>query len=88
MTVVEAQADGSVVISCTMPCIEVGVIGGGTRLAGQSAAISMITEGSMGAERLARVIAATVLAGELSLLSALCTGSLVSSHMSLNRKTS
>lgn len=37
------------------------------------------------AAQLARVIAATVLAGELSLLSALAAGHLVKSHMTHNR---
>ena len=37
------------------------------------------------AAQLARVIAATVLAGELSLLSALAAGHLVKSHMTNNR---
>lgn len=37
------------------------------------------------AKRLAEIICATVLAGELSLLAALCTGSLVKSHLRLNR---
>jgi hydroxymethylglutaryl-CoA reductase (NADPH) len=37
------------------------------------------------AATLARVIASTVMAGELSLLSALTTGHLISSHMKLNR---
>ena len=37
------------------------------------------------AGRLARIICATVLAGELSLLSALAAGHLVKSHLKLNR---
>lgn len=37
------------------------------------------------AQRLARIICAAVLAGELSLMSALAAGSLVKSHLALNR---
>ena len=37
------------------------------------------------ASTLARIIAATVLAGELSLMSALASGHLVNSHMRYNR---
>lgn len=37
------------------------------------------------AQRLARIICASVMAGELSLMAALATGSLVKSHLSLNR---
>ena len=39
------------------------------------------------AQRLARIIAATVLAGELSLCSALAAGHLVKAHMTHNRST-
>lgn len=35
---------------------------------------------------LAKVICSTVLCGELSLLSAQCSGDVVSAHMKLNRK--
>lgn len=38
------------------------------------------------AEKLAQIISAGVLAGELSLLSALSTNELIISHMKLNRK--
>ena len=78
--------------SVTMPSIEVGTVGGGTVLGAQSACLDLI--GVKGAHpsvpgkhacQLARVIAATVLAGELSLLAALTAGDLVSSHMRLNR---
>lgn len=37
--------------------------------------------------KLARIIAASVLAGELSLMSALASGQLVNSHMKYNRYT-
>ena len=40
------------------------------------------------ASQLARIICATVLAGELSLLSALAAGHLVKSHMKHNRSNS
>jgi len=40
------------------------------------------------AKRLASIIASTVLAGELSLTSALASNHLVSAHLALNRKTS
>lgn len=75
-----------------MPSIEVGTLGGGTILEPQSAMLDMlgvrgahpITPGE-NARRLARIIAATVLAGELSLCSALAAGHLVKAHMAHNR---
>jgi hydroxymethylglutaryl-CoA reductase (NADPH) len=75
-----------------MPCIEVGTVGGGTGLPAQSGCLALL--GVKGANRespgdnareLAMVVCAGVLAGELSLLSALAAGQLVKSHMEHNR---
>ena len=75
-----------------MPCIEVGTIGGGTVLEPQQAMLDLLgvrgahpTHPGENARRLARIIAATVLAGELSLCSALAAGHLVQAHMTHNR---
>ena len=79
-------------IACTMYSMEVGTIGGGTKLAPQQACLKMLgIEGSSFANpgensaQLARLICSTVLAGELSLMSALATDDLVHSHLRLNR---
>jgi len=81
-------------ITCTMPCIEVGTVGGGTVLAAQSACLEMLgvkgshpTHPGQNASQLARVVCAAVLAGELSLMSALAAGHLVKSHLRHNRST-
>lgn len=81
-------------ISCTMPSIEVGTIGGGTVLPPQSACLQMLgVKGSCterpgdNARRLAQIICGTVMAGELSLMSALAAGHLVKSHLKHNRST-
>ncbi|RDW87562.1 putative 3-hydroxy-3-methylglutaryl-CoA reductase [Coleophoma crateriformis] len=83
---------GSLQISVSMPSIEVGTLGGGTILEPQSAMLDMLgvrgahpTTPGVNAQRLARIIAAGVLAGELSLCSALAAGHLVRSHMAHNR---
>lgn len=75
-----------------MPSIEVGTLGGGTILEPQSAMLDLLgvrgahpTNPGDNARKLARVIAAAVLAGELSLCSALAAGHLVQSHMAHNR---
>jgi len=75
-----------------MPSIEVGTIGGGTILEPQGAMLDMLgvrgahqTNPGDNARRLARIVAAAVLAGELSLNSALAAGHLVKSHMAHNR---
>ena len=75
-----------------MPCIEVGTIGGGTVLEPQAAMLDLLgvrgphaTNPGENARQLARIVAAGVLAGELSLCSALAAGHLVQAHMSHNR---
>uniref|UniRef100_A0A7N6F6M0 3-hydroxy-3-methylglutaryl coenzyme A reductase n=1 Tax=Anabas testudineus TaxID=64144 RepID=A0A7N6F6M0_ANATE len=79
-------------ISCSMPSIELGTVGGGTNLPPQQACLQMLgvqgaSQGCPGenARQLARVVCATVLAGELSLMAALAAGHLVKSHMTHNR---
>ncbi|XP_066330949.1 3-hydroxy-3-methylglutaryl-coenzyme A reductase [Miscanthus floridulus] len=95
ITMLEPINDGKDLhISVTMPSIEVGTVGGGTQLASQSACLDLL--GVKGANRdspgsnarlLATVVAGGVLAGELSLLSALAAGQLVKSHMKYNRSS-
>ena len=79
-------------ISVSMPSIEVGTIGGGTILEAQSAMLDLLgvrgshpTTPGENARQLARIIGAAVLAGELSLCSALAAGHLVKAHMAHNR---
>lgn len=71
-----------------------GTVGGGTQLASQSACLNLL--GVKGANReapgsnsrlLATIVAASVLAGELSLMSAISAGHLVRSHMKYNRSS-
>ena len=80
-------------ISCTMPSIEVGTVGGGTHLSAQRTCLGFVGAAGASADapganarQLAMVVAATVMAGELSLLSALSAGHLVKAHMQFNRK--
>lgn len=93
ITMMEAVNQGKDLhVSVTMPCIEVGTVGGGTQLASQSACLNLL--GVKGASKesagsnarlLATIVAASVLAGELSLMSAIAAGQLVNSHMKYNR---
>ncbi|KAM0942493.1 putative hydroxymethylglutaryl-CoA reductase (NADPH) [Dioscorea sansibarensis] len=95
VTMMEAVNGGKDLhISVTMPSIEVGTVGGGTQLAAQAACLDLLgVKGpsleSPGANsrRLATIIAGAVLAGELSLMSALASGQLVNSHMKYNRSS-
>jgi hydroxymethylglutaryl-CoA reductase (NADPH) len=98
MTVEERSANvpsslrGNLQITVSMPSLEVGTLGGGTILEPQAAMLDMLgvrgphpTNPGENARRLARIIAAAVLAGELSLCSALAAGHLVKAHMQHNR---
>ncbi|GLT26935.1 hypothetical protein SLA2020_019720 [Shorea laevis] len=95
ITLMEAVNDGKDLhVSVTMPSIEVGTVGGGTQLASQSACLNLL--GVKGASKespgsnsrlLASIVAGSVLAGELSLMSALAAGQLVKSHMKYNRSS-
>lgn len=79
-------------LTCTMPSLEVGTVGGGTGLPGQSACLGMLgvrgahkTHPAENSKTLAKIICATVMAGELSLMAALVNSDLVKSHMRHNR---
>ncbi len=78
--------DGDLYISVRMPSVEIGTVGGGTRLPTQSAALNMI--GCLGegkARKLGEIVAVTVLAGELSTLGAQAAGQLGKAHKELGR---
>ena len=79
-------------VTVSMPCIEVGTVGGGTILEAQGAVLDMLgvrgahpTNPGQNAQQLARIIASAVMAGELSLISALAAGHLVRAHLAHNR---
>lgn len=81
--------------SCTMPSIEIGTVGGGTTLPPQASCLELlgvrgpcIENPGENASILARIVCGTVLAGELSLISALSAGHLVHAHMKHNRSQS
>lgn len=83
--------DGDLYISVTLPAVEVGTVGGGTGLLTQREALSLLgVEGGgeptgANAKELAEIIAGTVLAGELSLHSALASRNLADAHEELGR---
>lgn len=94
ITMMEAAAGGDLHVSVTMPCVEVGTVGGGTALASQAALLDLLGVKGANAERpganarlLATIVAGAVLGGELSLMSALAAGQLVKSHMKYNRSS-
>lgn len=93
LLVLEELKNGNLHASVVMPCIEVGTVGGGTSLPSQRACLNMLGVGGAhrdipgdNAKELAQIVAGAVLAGELSLNSALASNELISAHMDLNRK--
>ncbi len=90
ITTVERWEDG-VYVSLTLPSLEVGTVGGGTRLPYARAALESLGCAGGGdppgsnARKFAEIVAATALAGELSLLASLAEGSLARSHAKLGR---
>lgn len=90
ITRVEARPNG-LYASVTLASLEVGTVGGGTGLATQSEALSLLGVRGGGdpagtnADALAELIATGALAGELSLLGALASRHLSSAHETLGR---
>ena len=85
MTVAE-NVDGDLYVSVRMPSIEVGTVGGGTRLPAQAEALEMIgCTGEGNALKLAELVAVTVLAGEISTIGAQAAGHLGKAHSELGR---
>ena len=78
-------------ISVTLPSLEVGTVGGGTWLPTQREALELLGVAGGGnppgvnAMKLAEIVAATALAGELNLLASQVTGELAKAHMRLGR---
>lgn len=80
------SVNGDLYIAVRMPSVEVGTVGGGTRLPCQSEALQMIDcLGNGKANKLAEIVAVTVLAGELSTLGAQAAGHLGKAHSELGR---
>lgn len=78
--------DNNLYVSVTLPNIVVGTVGGGTKLPTQTAALNMLgLKGPGHVHALAEVCAAVCLAGELSLIGAICAGEFAGAHQKLAR---
>lgn len=82
MTTSEVEGE-DLYVSIYLPDLMVGTIGGGTGLATQKEALDII--GAKNSQQFAEIIGATVLAGEISLLSSLEEGTLARAHQTLAR---
>jgi hydroxymethylglutaryl-CoA reductase (NADPH) len=83
--------NGGVNFSVTIPDLQVGTVGGGTGLKTQKECLSILGCAGAGnppgnnSRKLAEIVASSVLAGEISLLGALCSKDLTRAHVRLNR---
>jgi len=90
ITTVDLTENGAYV-AITLPSLPVGTVGGGTGVATQQECLSILGVAGSGtppganAKKLAEIIGAAVLAGELSLLGALAAQHLARAHQQLGR---
>lgn len=82
----EVTPDGDLYATITLPNLIVGTVGGGTRLPSQRACLDILSlPAKNSSQAFAEVCAATCLAGELSLVGALCSGDFTRAHRVLGR---
>jgi hydroxymethylglutaryl-CoA reductase (NADPH) len=85
------EVPGGVYVSVSLPSLQVGTVGGGTSVATQHECLGMLGVAGSGAvpgdhaKAFAEIVAAAVLAGELSLLGALGARHLAKAHRELGR---
>jgi len=90
-TIMEVTEDGDLYASVTIPSLNVGTVGGGTGVETQRECLEILGVAGGGdppgvnAKEFAEVVAAAVLAGELSLVAALAAGHLGRAHRLLGR---
>ncbi|MBI3486264.1 hydroxymethylglutaryl-CoA reductase [Candidatus Daviesbacteria bacterium] len=86
VTTAEELENGDLYFSIYLPSLEIGTVGGGTKLPSQNEALKILgVEGEGKADEFAKIIAATTLAGELSLIASLAEGTLASAHQKYGR---
>ena len=92
ITTMELTKDGDLHCCVTLPAIQVGTVGGGTGIATQRECLEILGVAGAGdppgtnAKKLAEIIGAAALAGEISLIGAQAAGHLARAHQQLGRK--
>jgi hydroxymethylglutaryl-CoA reductase (NADPH) len=82
----ELTASGDVYASVTLPSLTVATVGGGTALGTSRECLHLMgVVGDSGALKLAEIVAATLLAGEISMAAAIASGEFVQAHETLGR---
>ncbi len=91
ITCIEQRGPESVYVSVYMPDVPLGAVGGGTRLATQNEALSLMgievdpDRPGAAVRKLGEVVGGVVLAGELSLMAAFTSNDLARAHERLSR---
>jgi hydroxymethylglutaryl-CoA reductase (NADPH) len=86
ITRLEVTESGDLYASVTLPNIMVGTVGGGTSLPSAKACLDILGLAGTGkSTALAEVCGAIVLAGELSIIAAFCSGDFAKAHHALSR---
>jgi hydroxymethylglutaryl-CoA reductase (NADPH) len=80
------QVEGDLLISVTLPGIMVGTVGGGTRLSTQNKCLQLMQcAGPGNAAKFAEILAAAVLAGEISIIGAMAADEFTDAHTRYGR---
>lgn len=83
----EEEKAGALYLSATLPCLEIGTIGGGTDLPHAKRSLELMgcspnkNKVGQSARKMAEIVAGVCLAGELSLLACLAEGTLARAHL-------
>ncbi|MBN2488676.1 MAG: hydroxymethylglutaryl-CoA reductase (NADPH) [Methanosarcinaceae archaeon] len=91
ITTMELTKYGDLYCAVTLPSVAVGTVGGGTGIGTQKDCLNLLGVAGSGnppganAKKLAEIVAAAVLAGELSLIGAQAAGHLARAHAELGR---
>jgi hydroxymethylglutaryl-CoA reductase (NADPH) len=91
ITSMELTDEGGLYCSVTLPAIQVGTVGGGTGIATQRECLEMLGVAGAGeppgtnAKKLAEIMGAAALAGEISLIGAQAAGHLARAHKQMGR---
>lgn len=91
ITTMEVTKYGSLYCSVTLPSLQLGTVGGGTKIATQNECLRVLGVAGAGespghnSKKLAEIIASAVLAGEISLIGAQAAGHLAKAHAELGR---
>ena len=88
ITTMQVNKDGDLYVSVSLPNLTVGTVGGGTFMPGAQDCLRMLRcDGDGNVRKFAEICAATVLAGEVSIIAALACGDFARAHTIFRHKS-